>query len=200
MREYIISNSLNLIKKENPNYSDEKMEILEYGLTGLYIFISKSIVIFTIAYFLGILKELIIFMIIYNLIRSVSFGMHATSSTICLISSAISFLSATYLCKNYLIPIGFKIIFGIIGIIYIYLHSPADTEKRPIINSKRRLTYKLLSTFIALLMVICSIIVENKFISNSCTISLLIQCFMISPFAYKITGQKYNNYKDYLIN
>lgn len=200
MREYIISNSLNLIKKENPNYSDEKMEILEYGLTGLYIFISKSIVIFTIAYFLGILKELIIFMIIYNLIRSVSFGMHATSSTICLISSAISFLSATYFCKNYLIPIGFKIVFGIIGIIYIYLHSPADTEKRPIINSKRRLTYKLLSTFIALLMVICSILIENDFISNSCTISLLIQCFMISPFAYRITGQKYDNYKDYLVN
>ena len=55
-RDYIVGGSLNLIKKDNPDYSDEKLEILEYGLTGLYIFISKSIVIFTIAYFLGILR------------------------------------------------------------------------------------------------------------------------------------------------
>lgn len=200
MRDYIVSGSLSLIKRDNPDYSDEKLEILEYGLTGLYIFISKSIVIFTIAYFLGILKELIIFMLIYNLIRSVSFGMHATSSTACLIASAVSFLSATYLCKNYVLPIGFKIIFGIISIIYVYLHSPADTEKRPIISPKRRLIYKSLSTFIAFIMVICSIILDSIFISNSFTIALLMQCFMISPFAYKMTGQKYDNYKDYLDN
>ena len=200
MRDYIVSGSLNLIKRDNPDYSDEKLEILEYGLTGLYIFISKSIVIFTIAYFLGILKELIIFMLIYNLIRSVSFGMHATSSTACLIASAVSFLSATYLCKNFVLPIGFKIIFGIISIIYVYLHSPADTEKRPIISPKRRLIYKSLSTFIAFIMVICSIILDSIFISNSFTIALLMQCFMISPFAYKMTGQKYDNYKDYLDN
>ena len=198
MRDYIVNSSRNLIKKDNPDYSEERLEILEYGLTGLYIFISKSIVIFSIAYFLGILKELIIFMLIYNLIRLVSFGMHATSSTACLVASAFSFLSATYLCKYFIIPIGFKVIFGIISIIYVYLHSPADTEKRPIISQKRRFIYKSLSTFIAIVMVICSIIIDDIFISNSFSISLLIQCFMISPFAYKLTGQKYDNYKDYL--
>ena len=200
MRDYIVNGSLILIKKDNPDYSEEKLEILEYGLTGLYIFVSKSIVIFTVAYFLGILKELIIFMLIYNLIRSVSFGMHATSSTACLIASTVSFLSATYLCKHFIIPIGFKVIFGIISIIYVYLHSPADTEKRPIVSPKRRLIYKLLSTLIAFIMVTCSIIVDDVFISNSFIIALLMQCFMISPFAYRIIGQKYDNYKDYLNN
>ena len=200
MRDYLVGNSLNIIKKQNPDYSNEKIEILEYGLTGLYIFISKSIVIFSIAYFLGILKELIIFMIIYNLIRTVSFGMYATSSMACLIGSAISFLLATYLCKFFALPIGFKIVFGIIAIIYVYLHSPADTEKRPIISPKRRLIYKVLSTLISIIMVICSILIDNMFISNSFIIALLIQCFMISPFAYKITGQKYDNYKEYQKN
>ena len=197
MREYVINNSLKIIKKQNPKYTEEKMEILKYGLTSIYIFITKSIVIFTIAYLLGILKELIIFMIIYNLIRSVSFGMHATSSTACLIASAISFLLATYICKNYIIPINIKLIFGIIGIIIIYIYSPADTEKRPIINPKRRQIYKVLSTIIAIIMVISSVLLNNTFISNSCILALLIQCFMISPFAYKITKQKYDNYKQY---
>ena len=197
MREYVVNNSLNLIKKYNPDYSDERIEIIRYGIEGLYIFVSKSIIIFTIAYFLGILKELIIFMLIYNLLRSVSFGMHATSSIACLITSAISFLLATYICKTTILPIGFKVIFGILGVIYVFIHSPADTEKRPIINPKRRFIYKTLSIIVACAMVICSLLINNDFIANSCIIALLIQCVMISPTSYKLTGQKYDNYKYY---
>ena len=197
MRDLVINNSLNLIIKNNPDYDEEKIEILKYGLTGLYIFVSKSIIIFTIAYFLGILKELIIFMIIYNFIRSVSFGVHATSSSGCLIASAISFLSATYICNNTILPIWFKLVFGIIGILFILKYSPADTEKRPIVSPKRRLIYKTLSTIIAVIMVICSFTINNVFISNSCIIALLIQCVMISPFIYRITHQRYDNYKYY---
>ena len=61
MKEFVVNNSLAIIKKSHPEFSSEKMEILEYGLTGFYIFISKTIIIFLVAYFLGILKELIIF-------------------------------------------------------------------------------------------------------------------------------------------
>lgn len=198
MREYIVGNSLNLIKKSNPDYNEEKLEELEYGLTGLYIFITKSIVIFSIAYFLGILGELIIFMLIYNAVRIFSFGMHAPSSIACLIASALAFLSATFLCKNIIIPINIRIILGIIGIVLMFIYSPADTEKKPIISYNWRLFYKIISTLIAFLAVTISILVSNNFIANSCVIGLLIQCFLITPFAYKITGQKYDNYKSYL--
>lgn len=197
MREYLINNSLNLIKKNNPDYSEEKMEILEYGLTGLYILISKTIIIFAIAYFLGILKELIIFMLIYNAIRSVSFGIHATSSTVCLIASALTFLSATYISKTVILPIWFKIVFGIMGILLVLKYSPADTEKKPIVSSKRRRIYKILSTIVSVIMVACSLIINKTFIANSCILALLIQCVMISPIAYKLTNQKYDNYKNY---
>lgn len=197
MREYVIGGSLRLIKSNNPDYDDEKMEILEYGLTGLYILITKSIIIFTIAYFLGILKELIIFTLIYNCLRSVSFGIHATSSTKCLILSTLSFIGFTYLAKFIVLPIGFKVIFGLIGLIYILIYSPADTEKRPIISSKRRTVYKILSTIIAFIMVVCSIVVNSTFISNSCTLALIMQCAMISPITYKLTNQQYDNYKNY---
>lgn len=200
MREFVVGHSLDLIRKNNPDYSDEKMEILQYGFEVLYIFVSKSIIIFSIAYFLGIFWELLLFMFIYNLIRTVSFGMHANSSIGCLIASTVSFLSATYLCQNFVLPYGFKIIFGIMGIICMYSYSPADTEKRPIISPKRRFIYKSLSTFIAFVMVICSIVIDDVFISNSFVIALLIQCFMISPFAYKLFNQKYDNYKEYINN
>lgn len=200
MRDSIINSSLNIIRKKNPNYDEEKIEILEYGLTGLYILITKSIIIFTISYFLGIFKELVLFMIIYNCIRSVSFGVHASSSSGCLIVSSISFIGAVYLCKYTVFPMGFKTIMGLIGIIYVYIYSPADTEKRPIINPKRRLVYKLLSTFISFVMVMISLIIDDVFIANSLIGALLMQCVMISPLTYKLANQKYDNYKDYLSN
>lgn len=197
MQDFIINKELNLIKRYNPDYTEEKMEILEYGLTGLYILISKSVIIFSISYILGIFVELLIFMLIYNAIRLFSFGMHATSSTKCLVASAISFLSATYICKITILPVWFKIVFGVLGILYIIKYSPADTEKRPIVNPKRRMTYKILSSVIAITMVICSLTIQNDFVANACTLSLLIQCVMISPITYKLTNQQYDNYKNY---
>ena len=199
MREFIVGHSLNLIKQNNPDYSDEKIEILEYGLTGLYIFVSKSIVIFSIAYFLGIFKELLIFMIIYNCLRLVSFGAHATSSVGCLVASTTSFLSATYLCKSIIIPQNIKVILGIMGIVCVYLYSPADTEKRPIISPKRRMIYKTLSTLVAFFMIVFSLTLSNDFLANSCTVCLILQCIMIMPITYKLINQRYDNYKYYTV-
>ena len=197
MRDAIISKSLKIIKKDNPNFSDEKMEILEYGLTGFYMFVSKSIIIFSVAYFLGILKELIIFMLLYSLIRTLSFGMHASSSMVCLIASSLTFLSSTYISKIVVLPLWIKVILGILSILLIFKYSPADTEKRPIVSPKRRKIYKLLSTVIAIVMVICSVIINHNFIANGLILALVIQSVMISPITYKLAGQQYDNYKYY---
>lgn len=197
MRDAIISKSLKIIKKDNPDFSDEKMEILEYGLTGFYMFVSKSIIIFSVAYFLGILKELIIFMLLYSLIRTLSFGMHASSSMVCLIASSLTFLSSTYISKIVVLPLWIKVILGILSILLIFKYSPADTEKRPIVSPKRRKIYKLLSTVIAIVMVICSVIINHNFIANGLILALVIQSVMISPITYKLAGQQYDNYKYY---
>ena len=197
MRTFVINNSLNIITKYNSNLSKEDMEKIEYGLTGLYILITKTVIIFFIAYLLGILLELIIFMIIYNLLRTVSFGIHASKSHICLISSTIIFLSAVYLSKYFILPMWFKFLFGLLGTIYIYKYSPADTEKRPIVDPKRRKIYKILSTLVATLMTFISLVVSFNFIANSCILSILIQCVMVSPITYKLTNQQYDNYKNY---
>ena len=197
MKDVFINNSMNIIKKYYPNYSEEKLSELKYGLLGLYLLISKSIIIFGIALYLGIFKELLIFTIIYNVLRAPSFGIHASKSWICLISSTVIFILSSYLSVSISIPINIKIIFGIIGIILIYKNSPADTSKRPIIDPKRRHTYKLISTIIAVIFVIFSLIINNRFLSNSFIFALLIQCIFTSPTMYKICGEPYDNYKRY---
>lgn len=197
VKDLIITSSLNLIRSNKPEYNEEKIEEIEYGLVGLYLTISKTIVIFIIAAMIGILKELIIFTLIYNLIRMPSFGMHASSSTWCLIASTTMFLGFSYLSAIINIPINIKAILGIIGIILIFKNSPADTEKRPIINPKRRLTYKLISLLISITFVILSLVVQNNFWSNCFILSLLLQCIMTMPTTYKIFRQPYDNYKIY---
>lgn len=199
MKEVFINNSLRIIKNYYPEYSNQKIEKIKYGLLGLYLLITKSVIIFALALYMNIFKELLIFTIIYNILRSTSFGMHASKSWICLVSSTTIFILSTYISKKVIIPINFKIIFGIIGIILIYKNSPADTKKRPIINKKRRQIYKRISTIISIIFVIISIIINNSFLSNAFILSLIIQCVFTSKTTYKICGETYDNYKNYQI-
>ena len=198
VKELVVGSSLNLIKNKNPNYDDEKMAVIKYGLEGLYLTISKTIIIFLIAAILGILKELIILTIIYNILRTPSFGMHASKSWICFVGSSLTFIGGAYLCTLVTIPVNVKMIVGIIGIILIFKNSPADTAKRPIVNPKRRMIFKIISSTVAISFVILSIIIPNNFWANCFILSLIIQCFMTAPTIYKLFGQSYDNYKNYI--
>ena len=197
MRDVVINSSLNFIQK-NYNYDEIKLAELKYGLEAIYILITKSIVILTSAFILGIFKEVLIFTLLYSLIRMPSFGLHATKSWICLVSSLISFITIPYICKYIEINIFIKSILGIISIIFIFKNAPADTYKRPIINKKRREVYKFISTIISIIFALLSLFITNSFISNSLLFALILQNIMISPITYKLFHLPYNNYKKYL--
>lgn len=197
MKNKVINGCMNYIKK-NTNYDEVKLKEIKYGLEGIYLTITKLIVIFSIATILGIVKELIIYMIIYNFIRMPSFGLHATKSWICLISSTILFIGIPYLCIILDIPIIVKSIICIIGIYLMYKNSPADTYKRPIINKKRREIYKTLSTILTIIYSFIAIFIDNSFISNCFIFAIIMQNGMISPTVYRIFGLPYNNYIKYL--
>lgn len=197
MRSVFINNSMNFIKR-NCNYDQIKLDEIKYGLEAIYILITKAIIILSVAFIFGLLQEVIVFTLSYSLIRLFSFGLHATKSWICLISSLIIFLIIPLFCKTFEINIFIKSIINIFNILFIYKNAPADTYKRPIVNKKRRENYKFLSTIIAVIMAIVSILIKNSFISNCLIIALLLQNLMISPFIYKLFKLPYNNYKNYL--
>ena len=199
MKKIIMNYTMNIIKK-NGNYDEDKLAIIRYGLEGLYLTISKIVVIFLLAYILNILKEVIIFLLIYNVIRTTSFGLHATKSWICLLSSTLIFICFPFICKYIYLTNNIKVILGLILTLFIYKNSPADTHKRPIVNPKRRLFFKYASTFIAIIFIFCSMFINNNFISNCFIFSLFVQTFMISPFVYKLFNLPYNNYLTYLAN
>lgn len=199
MKKYILNHCMEYISKNQTEYDSTKLAEIRYGLESIYILITKTIFIFLVAALLNILKEVVIFTILYNLIRMPSFGLHATKSWICLALSTLIFIIVPFICKVYYLPIMVRSLIGVIAILFIFKNAPADTYKRPIVNKERRERYKLISTFVAILMTFISLFLQDGFLANSLVLSLIVQCFMISPFVYKLFHLPYNNYKRYLV-
>ena len=197
MKKKFLNKSINLIKKNNPDIDDIKLEEIRYGLEAIYLTVTKLVVIFLLAYLLGITKYVIWLLIFYNLIRINAFGLHASKSIYCLISSLSMFIGGVYVCNYLTIPFIIKIIISILCIICLFKYAPADTEKRPIINKKKRKRYKILSTITGIIYLVLIIILKDNLISNYIVIGMISSVLMIHPFVYRIFKLPYDNYKNY---
>ena len=129
-----------------------------------------------------------------------SFGLHASKSWICLVSSFVIFMVSMYLSLTVNFSLYIRIAIGIYCIIRVYQNAPADTHKRPIINQKRRDTYKFISTIISIVFVFLTIFIQDMFLRNAFIGALCVQTAMISPLVYKLSNVPYNHYKAYIIN
>ena len=196
MKEVIINKAMQRVKR-NGNYSEEKLAEIRYGLSTLYINITKTIVIFTLDYFLGLLKELLLILLFYGLLRTTGFGLHAKKSWQCWIGSLFTFLLLPYLVKILKIDFYIRLIVSILSIVFIFIYAPADTEKRPLIRKNRRILYKTLCTITAIGLTIYSLYTKNVLIQNAIFFSLILECIMIIPLTYKIFRLKYANYRNY---
>ena len=102
----------------------------------------------------------------------------------------------------YLISIGsihylVKIIFSIISFILVIIYAPADTEKRPLINAKKRKRFKILSIISSFILLCLIIYYRDYTISSYMFIGFILASIVILPITYKIFGLPYNNYKTY---
>lgn len=197
MKKIIVNKLMNYIRK-NTNYNDIKLKEIEYGIVSIYITISKIIVILILSLILGIFKDVLIFMLFFNILRATGFGLHATKSWMCWISSIIIFIGIPLICNYICLQVYIKLIICIIEIIFMFKNAPADTKKKPIVNKKRRLILKLISTILAIIFSISAIIINNNFLSNCLIFALILENIMIAPTTYKIFKLPYNNYINFL--
>lgn len=198
MKEKFIASVVNLAKRKK-EYTEEEVAIMRYALEGIYLTFTKILVITLIAALLGLFKEYIWFVLLYTPIRSVSFGWHANTTKQCWVVSILAFILIPYTFSIITINRITKIILLIFSIFIFALYSPADTKKRPIVNKKRRLMFKVVSLIITLVYC-CYSFKHSNLISNLMIASLLYQSLLINPLIYKITHQEFNNYKTYNLN
>ena len=186
---------MNSVRKKFSEYDDDKLEIIEYGLEGLYLTFTKIIIITCLSLILGIFKETLLLIIFYNII-----GLHAKKSSHCLVISLSLFVGGAYICKYAYLPLILKSIISIICILLISKYAPADTEKRPLINKNKRIRFKILSILSSTIFSILIVIFSEYTISNHLLFGMLAATLMILPISYKILDLPYDNYKRYNLN
>lgn len=185
----------NRIRKENPNIDDERAEVINYGLQNIIGEFPKIILVFIIAYILGIFKWTLFTFIILFVYKGASGGIHLkthigcilfTTAFYCLIPFASQYLELSDLSKN--ITILFVWIFGMV---MIKLYAPADTESVPILQSKVRKKKRIVSYISFSVGLLIALLVKNQMISNIIILSYFIQTLTITKIAYRLTKSKY---------
>lgn len=196
MKDLLINSVMNNITRYC-NYDDIKLKEIKYGLTSLYLNLTKLVVIFSLSYLLGYIKTLLLLMSFYSILRLTAFGVHAKKSSHCWVASTIIFIILPIVCEKITMSIYIKIAITLICLPLICIYAPADTEKRPLIHKKKRCIYKIASIIISILYIFLIFYVKDTILNNTIIFGLILATFAILPITYKLFGVKYNNYKNY---
>lgn len=196
MKNKVVNYLLNLIK-HNKQCSEKDLKIYKYGLEGLYNLVTKMIVITILTLILGTIKEFLLILLFYALIRTYAFGIHAESSIKCWISTLIIYIGGSLLVNNIIIAKDLAIIISLLSFVSFVLWAPADTPKRPLIREKQRRRQKINVCVICIIYIILIIISNNQILINSLIYSLIVEMICINPITYKLTNTTFNNYRFY---
>lgn len=200
IKSFIIENSLKTISSIYPDFDSVKMNEIKYGLEAVYLSLTKVFVILLITLLLGVFKEAVLLLLFFNGLRTVAFGIHASKSWMCWVSSSILFIGFPYLCIYLNLPISVHyIILGLCTLCFI-LYAPADTKKRPLVRKNRRLKFKIMTILVASLYIGLFIYTDSILLKNIITSSMLIETVLIHPFTYWMFKLPYRNYERYVFS
>lgn len=206
LQQVVQLNFYEFISKKMLNYLSKylKLKQLEYeklflGIMILTINILEFSIIFTISFFMGIIKEIIIFSIMFASLRCVAAGIHCKSSLMCIITTSISYIGSVYISINYSLNIYFNLIIIIICMTLLYKYAPADTENRPILGEEHRKKLKFITMIMATILIIINLLLLNKTLFNLTMFVFIIETISVLPCTYKFTKKSYNNYEKYNI-
>lgn len=191
-----MNNTITFLKKYN-NYSEKDLEKLEYGLEGIYLTITKLVIISVAAVLLGITKQFITLLILFNIIRFTGFGFHAEKSYQCLLCSMTFFILIPLFFIEFDLSKNIYAIIDSICIVSYLLFAPADTIKRPLPNKRKRIIRKTITVIVGLIYSALNIVFFEHWVSSVLISALVIQAIIINPLLYMLFGQPYNNYKNY---
>lgn len=200
IKNFIIKKSLNMITDIYPNYDDSKMDEIRYGLEAIYLTLTKIVVILFITLLLGIFKEAVIVLLFFNVLRATAFGIHASKSWMCWVSSIIIFIGIPYFCILVELPNIVHYIIMFISFITYAIYAPADTKKRPLVRKNRRIKFKVLTLIISVIYIILFFNIENIFIQNVIVCTMLLESVLIHPLTYRVFNLPYKNYEGYVFS
>lgn len=194
--EFLCEKILNYFKN-HLNLAIFEVEKLYLGIVIIILNISEMIIVFIIAFFMGIVKGIILFFIMFTALRLTAAGVHCKNSLSCIILTTIIYISSSYISINHPLSMHFNFIIIIISTLLLYKYSPADTENRPILGKDHRKKLKIQTTIIASILILINLLLLNKVLFNLTMFAFLFETLSILPCSYKFMKTNYNNYKKY---
>lgn len=171
---------------------DSEKEVVEYGI---YMFISETTKLsltFLILFSLGQLKNGLLIVVVFGLLRSILGGVHAKTHVGCFISYLVSLtiiLSAGLLFTKaqciYFVLASFPFI-----IMAILRYAPADVENKPIISIRQRKSLRRKGLIAAFVFLVISCILPHPY-SGFALFSVILEVIAILPITYKLYQTKY---------
>lgn len=199
--EKICNFILSKMRKKMPDITDEKAEVILYGLQLIIGEIPKMFLLVGVSFLLGIGWYTLFAFFALLPYRAMSGGFHLKTHLGCIIATNIFYLgNVTLSClldlenlQKYIL-IGLSLVFGLL---MVSMYAPADTENVPIISKKERKIKKILSYVMLVVTLGVSLIIQNHVLSNILIIGTIEQSISISRLAYILTKNKYGH-EEYL--
>ena len=192
---------LTKMRKRMPDITDEKAEIILYGLELILGEIPKLFLIFSLGFILGIGWYMVFTYIAIIPYRTMSGGFHLHTHLGCILASSIFYygniLISKFLVLDNLQKYILIVLSLIFGLLMVSMYAPADTENIPIISKKERKTKKILSYITLILTLAAAVIIQDRILSNILIIGTIFQTLSITRLAYKLTNNKYG-YEEYV--
>jgi len=188
MRDKVVDKIMLQIKDNNKDLDNVKYAEIRYGLQAIYTLVTKTFVIFFLAIILNIFYEFILFFVFYSILRSVGYGTHANSNLSCWIFSTLFLIGIPLVFSNIVIPLYVKIFLWILFFINFIIFAPADTKKKPMINKKRKLKFKIILLLFSLLYLV--LLLKFNGLSNYILSAMLLESILVNPIGYLIMGEE----------
>lgn len=185
----------NKISKENPDFDEARLEVINYGLQLIIGEIPKMFLAIALAFILGVGKYTLITLACLIPYRGFSGGFHLKTHIGCFICTTAMYCIPGVLAKYLPIIGNYKyisvILLFIFAIIMISIYAPADTINLPILTKKERKTKKILSYITMIISLSIALVVNNTLISSILIYTILLQTIAITKPAYKISKCEY---------
>lgn len=185
-------------------YLEKRLELsnIEYqkiylGIMVVVMNLSKLIFISIIAFFLGILKEVLTLFVIFASLRINAAGIHSKSNFTCTIISLTVYIGSAYISINYLSNIWLNAVIYVLFTLLLWRYAPADTEKRPILGRDTRRECKIRTIITTIVLGGINLIFLDEKIFNLTLCAIVVQAISVLPCTYKIFNESYNNYEKY---
>ncbi len=183
------------ISKENPDFDEARLAVINYGLQLIIGEIPKMFLAIALAFILGVGKYTLITLACLIPYRGFTGGFHLKTHIGCFICTTAMYCIPGVFAKYIPITGNYKYIsvalLFVFAIIMISIYAPADTINLPILTKKERKTKKILSYITMIISLSIALIINNTLISSILIYTILLQTINITKPAYKISRCEY---------